>query len=127
MLFAVRWVRVTVAGTSVAMLSACGSPIDEAAAARGRIAAETCLTCHSFDSQHKIGPHLRKVMGRTAGSVPGYEFSEAMRNSNIVWTDKTLQQYLTAPLQMVPGTKMAMAPLTQQQVTDVVEFIKSQQ
>ena len=127
MLCMARWLRCALALISAAGLHACGTPIDEAAAARGRVAAEACLTCHSFDTQHKVGPHLHGVIGRTAGTVSGYEFSDAMRNSQIVWNEATLQQYLQAPLQTVPGTKMAMAPLTDQQVRDVVEFIKSQQ
>lgn len=126
MRFAVFSIRITTLAAFAIGLTACGEPIDDAAAARGKVAAETCLTCHSFDTQHKVGPHLRNVMGRTAGTTPGYEYSEAMRNSKIVWTEETLEQYLKSPLQMVPGTKMALAPLTDQQTNDIVEFIKTQ-
>lgn len=118
--------KMAVVTTLASGLAACGEPVDEAAAARGQVAADTCMTCHSFDNQHKIGPHLRNVLGRAAGTVPGYEFSEAMKNSHIVWTEETLAQYLKSPLERVPGTKMALTPLTDQQVSDIVEFIKSQ-
>jgi cytochrome c len=126
MRFAVLTTRLTTLAAFAIGLTACGEAIDEAAAARGKVAAENCLTCHSFDTQHKIGPHLRKVIGRTAGTAPGYEYSEAMRSSKIVWTEETLEQYLKSPVEMVPGTKMALAPLTDQQASDIVEFVKSQ-
>jgi cytochrome c len=126
MRFDVLTTRLTALAAFAIGLTACGERIDEAAAARGKVAAESCLTCHTFDTQHKIGPHLRKVMGRTAGTAPGYEYSEAMRNSKIVWTEEKLEQYLRSPMGMVPGTKMALAPLTDQQTNDIVEFIKSQ-
>lgn len=126
MRLAVLSIRLTTLAAFATGLTACGESIDEAAAARGKVAAETCLTCHSFDTQHKIGPHLRKVIGRTAGTAPGYEYSEAIRSSKIVWTEETLEQYLKSPVDMVPGTKMALAPLTDQQTNDIVEFIKSQ-
>lgn len=126
MRFAVLTTRLTTLAAFAVGLTACGEAIDEAAAARGKVAAETCLTCHSFDTQHKIGPHLRKIMGRTAGTAPGYEYSEAMRNSKIVWTEEALERYLKSPMEMVPGTKMALAPLSDQQTNDIVEFIKTQ-
>lgn len=126
MRFLILSIRITTLAASAIGLTACGESIDQAAAARGKVAAETCLTCHSFDTQHKIGPHLRKVIGRTAGTTPGYEYSDAMRSSKIVWTEETLEQYLKSPLEMVPGTKMALAPLTDQQTNDIVEFIKVQ-
>jgi cytochrome c len=126
MRFALLTTRLTTLAAFAIGLSACGEPIDEAAATRGKAAAEACLTCHSFDTQHKVGPHLRKVIGRTAGTAPGYEYSDAMRNSKIVWTEESLERYLKSPMEMIPGTKMALAPLTDQQTNDIVEFIKSQ-
>jgi cytochrome c len=111
-----------------ASLAACdsGAAVDEAAAARGKVVARACQSCHSFGEEDKVGPHLEKVVGRTAGTVPGYEFSEAMRKSGIVWTEEKLREFLRSPADLVPGTKMALSPLTEQQARDVVEFIKSQ-
>ena len=119
---------IVLAGLAVS-LAACdsGPVVDEAAAARGKVVAQACQTCHSFGSENKLGPNLEKVIGRTAGIAPGYDFSDAMRTSGIVWTEDRLREFLRNPLALVPGTKMALSPLSEQDARDVVEFIKQQE
>lgn len=69
-----------------------------------------CWSCHEFQSPvQKIGPSLLGVMGRRAGSVVGFPYSEAMRRSGIVWDRESLQRYLAAPSRVVPGTTMVWA------------------
>ena len=53
-----------------------------------------------------LGPSLHGVIGRKAGSVPGYAYSPAMKNANVTWTDDTLSKYLADPKAFVPGDKM---------------------
>ncbi len=64
-----------------------------------------CQACHAL-GYDRVGPRHCGLIGRTAGSVPGFDYSAAMKNSHIVWTAKTLDRFLTSPLKMVPGTAM---------------------
>jgi cytochrome c len=69
-----------------------------------------CAVCHSPDAGvNKIGPSLHGVVGRKAGTAPGYNYSDANKNSGITWTEENLDKYLTDPKAMVPGTKMLFA------------------
>ena len=67
-----------------------------------------CKACHSVKpGENGIGPTLAGIFGDRAGVVPGFEFSEQMKNSGLVWNQATLDRYLTDPKGVVPGTKMA--------------------
>jgi cytochrome c len=70
-----------------------------------------CGACHtvSKDGTHGIGPNLRGVVGRRAGSAAGFAFSPAMRNANLTWTQEQLDEYLQAPAKKVPGNLMTFA------------------
>jgi cytochrome c len=66
-----------------------------------------CTLCHSnVPEQNKVGPSLFGVVGRRSGTVPGYNYSDANKNSGIVWTVDVLDKYLINPQAVVPGTKM---------------------
>ncbi len=66
-----------------------------------------CAICHSLDpGKNKVGPSLAGVVGRHAGSVPDFGYSPANKASGIVWTKDKLDEYLTNPQKMVPGTLM---------------------
>ncbi len=64
--------------------------------------------CHKL-TENFVGPHHCGLIGRTAGSVPDFEYSEAMKASGITWTPKTLDEFLTSPIAYVSGTKMGFA------------------
>ena len=66
---------------------------------------ERCGACHSPDVD-RIGPHHRGVFGRQAGTVPGFDSSERLRQSRIVWDERTLDLWLTDPQALVPGAAM---------------------
>jgi cytochrome c len=83
-----------------------GSPPPEIAA--GREIYERCGACHSLE-RDRVGPRHCGLFGRRAGSVPGFAYSEAMRNSAIVWDRQTLDRFLADPLGTVPGTFMTYA------------------
>ena len=72
---------------------------------RGEQVYARCLACHAlaFD---RVGPHHCGLFGRVAGSVPNFSYSPAMKDSHIVWDDKTLDRFLSSPLKTVPGTSM---------------------
>jgi cytochrome c len=64
-----------------------------------------CGGCHALD-RDKEGPRLGGVLGRRAGTVPSFEYSQALKKSNIVWNAATLDKWLSGPTQFVPGADM---------------------
>ena len=67
-----------------------------------------CKACHSVEpGKNGIGPSLAGIYGDKTATVPGFEFSDAMKNSGLTWNQATLDRYLTDPRGTVPGTKMA--------------------
>jgi cytochrome c len=79
-------------------------------AAAGEKVFVQCKTCHVTDpGQNRIGPSLAGIVGRQAGTVAGYSYSPANKNSGITWSQEKLFQYLENPQRVVPGTKMAFA------------------
>jgi len=86
-----------------------------------------CLPCHSIgpDAENKIGPELDGLDGRHSGSVPNYNYSDANKNSGIVWGEATFKQYIKSPAAMVPGTKMTFAGIkNEQEVNDLWAYVK---
>lgn len=91
-----------------------------------------CQACHVIDSdQNRVGPHLSGVIGRKAGTVDGFKYSDAMKKKGeegLVWTEETIAEYLPAPKDFVPGNKMAFPGLKKpEEVQDVIAFIVSKQ
>jgi len=84
---------------------------------------QDCMICHSLD-KNEIGPRHRNVFGSKAGSVPGYDYSAALTNSNIVWNEATLDEWLTDPQALVPGTKMNFSVDDAQDRGDVIAFLR---
>ena len=93
----------------------------------GKAVFTVCKTCHVVTpGQNRIGPSLYGVVGRTSGSVPGFSYSAANKNSHIVWTEPVLYQYLISPQAYVPGTKMTYPGLKDaQKRADVIAYLKS--
>ncbi len=76
---------------------------------------QKCGICHSPEKgTNKIGPSLYGVVGRKAGSLPDYTYSDAMKNANRTWDAATLDDYLTNPRQKIPGVKMIFAGLPEE-------------
>lgn len=77
----------------------------------GEQAFAMCATCHSRDAgaPQRMGPNLHRLLGRKAGSNPGFDYSPALRASDITWDAAQLDAYLAAPSKRVPGTRMVIA------------------
>lgn len=95
-------------------------------AQKGAAAFNICLACHAIGAgaQNKIGPELNGLDGRKAGSVPNFEYSDANKNSGIVWNEGTFQDYIKNPAAKVPGTKMIFPGIkNEQQAKDLWAYV----
>ena len=97
--------RLLLAAALVASAAAGGAEKSAPDAARGEQVYARCLACHAL-AYDRVGPRHCGLFGRRAGSVPQFSYSPAMKQSGIVWNDKTLDRFLMQPLKMVPGTAM---------------------
>lgn len=96
-------------------------------AAAGETAFVQCRVCHAVEpNRGGVGPSLHQVVGRPAGSLPGYGYSAAMKSSGLTWDGATLYRFLETPMQIVPGTKMAYAGMQDpQKRADVIAYLES--
>ena len=96
-------------------------------AAAGEKVYGVCKACHQIgpNAKNAIGPVLNGVIGRPAGSYPGYAYSAANKGSGLTWDESTFREYIKDPKAKVPGTKMIYAGLKDEQnVTDLLAFLK---
>lgn len=77
--------------------------------ATGKAAFAACAACHTVEpgAASGVGPNLHGVVGREAGSIAGFAYSEALDGSGIVWTEAELDAFIADPMGKVPGTAMA--------------------
>ena len=89
---------------------------------------KNCTICHTLEAgKNKIGPSLAGVVGRKAGSVPGFAYSAANKNSGDIWDAQTLDTYLADPRKFMPGTKMVFAGLKNPEDRKaLIEYLKEQ-
>ncbi len=109
---------------SIVLLLASASPACAAGdAARGQTLYQSrCTACHSLD-YNGVGPAHRGLWGRKAGSAPGFAYSAALKASNIVWREGTLQQWLADPEKFVPGQKMGVSVIDAVDRADLVAYL----
>jgi len=74
-----------------------------------------CKACHAVDGKNKVGPHLDGVVGRKAGAVEGFKYSDAMMNYGKTWDEATLDAYIANPKTAVPGNKMVFVGVKDEQ------------
>jgi cytochrome c len=97
-------------------------------AARGARAFQACAACHSIKAgEHMTGPSLADVWNRKAGTVRGFErYSDALKRSNVVWNDASLEQWLSSPEKFIPASSMTFPGLREKQARqDVAAFLQS--
>lgn len=95
-------------GLMLACAFACSAAASAGAATdtlHGEQVYSRCLACHALASD-RVGPRHCGLLGRRAGTAPGFAYSQAMKNAKLVWDEKTLNLFLAKPLKVVPGTTM---------------------
>jgi cytochrome c len=96
-------------------------------AAAGEKAFAQCRACHQVGETAKnaVGPVLNGLFGRKSGTVEGYNYSPANKNSGITWDEAIFRDYIKDPRAKIPGTKMIYAGLKdEQRVTDLIAYLK---
>jgi cytochrome c len=85
---------------------------------------EQCTACHALQDNYQ-GPLLAGVVGRKAGVVPGVDYTDAIKASAITWTPDKLDQFLTDPGKMIPGTAMPATVPDPVQRRDLIAYLAS--
>ena len=96
-------------------------------AAAGEKVFAQCRACHQVGETAKngVGPVLNGLFGRAAGTVEGYNYSPANKNSGLTWDEATFREYIVNPRAKIPGTKMVYAGLKDEQRTnDLIAYLK---
>jgi cytochrome c len=113
--------------SSVAFLAFAFEPVLAQNVAAGEKSWNKCRACHQVGETAKntVGPKLNGLFGRTAGSVEGYNYSNANKNSGIVWDETVFAEYIKNPRAKIPGTKMAFTGIkSDEEVKDLTAFLK---
>lgn len=93
-------------------------------AARGELVfKKRCAGCHAL-ADNREGPRLRDVYGRRSASVPGFDYSDALRNAAITWNDDTLEKWLTDTDSIAPGNNMSFRVVRPQERADVIRYLR---
>ena len=120
---AIAVAAIVMASASVYAISASdtlgGDPV------HGKTVYQACMGCHSLD-EDDVGPRHRGVVGRVAGTVPGYAYSPALKGSHVVWDQANLDRWLTNPQALVPGAKMFFAMTNPKDRADVIAYLAEQ-
>lgn len=112
------------------VLALVGTTIGQAQAqdaAAGEKVFAVCKACHQIGETAKngVGPELNGLIGRHSGSVAGYNYSAANKNSGLTWDEVTFREYIKDPKAKVPGTKMVFAGLKdEKKIDDLIAFLK---
>lgn len=84
-----------------------------------------CVACHSIDEgEHQVGPSLHGVIGREAGSVEDFDYSDALAESGLTWDEETIADYVRDPEALVPGTLMVFPGIDdEEEITDLIAYL----
>jgi len=94
--------------------------------AAGKQSFAKCRACHSAEEgENKIGPSLYGLIGRKAGTVPGFSYTEANKASGVTWDEETLFKYLESPQKFIAGTKMIFPGIrSEKERRDLIAYLK---
>ena len=118
--------QVWVLGLLALALSTGTSPAQDAAPGQ-QVFKRLCSPCHDIgaNAKVKLGPPLNGIDGRKAGTLEGYNYSQANKSSGITWDEESFSKYIRAPMQVMPGTRMAFVGIkNDKDVGDVWAYLK---
>ncbi|MBI6633108.1 cytochrome c family protein [Pseudomonas paralactis] len=98
------------------------------AEAGGKLFTKTCGGCHSIGEGARggFGPQLNGIIGRPAGTTTDYQYSEAMKNSGVVWTQEKLAAYIEDPKSVVSGTRMIFWGISDsQKIENILAYLET--
>lgn len=113
--------------TAIALAATAGAALAQDVAA-GEQSFKKCLACHAVGegAANKVGPQLNGISGRKSGTVAGYNYSDANKNSGITWDQATFLDYIKDPKAKIPGTKMVFAGIkNEKEAGDLWGYIAS--
>ena len=119
-------VKALIAAAALVAMSA-GMTLAQDADKGGVVFKKYCSPCHRIGpgAQNLVGPELNGLDGRHSGSAPGYNYSDANKNSGIVWNEDNFKDYIKDPKAKIPGTKMIFAGLKHKEdIDDVWAYLK---
>jgi cytochrome c len=121
-----RKILASIAAAALAGTMLTGTACAEGDAANGEKVYKKCKTCHVVDKeQNKVGPHLVDIIGRASGTVEGFKYSDAMKDSGVTWDETTLAAYLADPKGYIIGNKMTFVGLKKEEdIADVIAYLK---
>jgi cytochrome c len=94
---------------------------------KGQNSFKKCLPCHRIgpDAKNLVGPELNGLDGRKSGMVEGFNYSDANKNSGIVWNEASFKEYIKDPRAKIPGTKMTFAGIkNDDEINDLWAYLK---
>ena len=118
-----HWIPTAALLLAFPVFAAAPAPADQIRA--GEAVYSRCLACHAL-AYDRTGPHHCGLLGRRAGSVPGFAYSAPMKASDIVWNARNLDRFLQNPARMVPGTTMGYAGVADKaERSALIAYLKS--
>jgi cytochrome c len=115
-----------IATGAVLLVSASGIAYAAGDPAEGEKVFAKCKICHQIGegAKNAVGPELNGLIGRHSGSAPGYNYSDANKNSGITWDEATFRDYIKNPKAKIPGTKMIFAGIkNEKEANDLWAFL----
>jgi cytochrome c len=97
-------------------------------AAGGENVFKQCRACHAVgpEARNLVGPLLNGLDGRKSGTIEGYSYSDANKNSGITWSEASFKEYIVNPVAKIPGTKMAFAGVKRDKdIADLWAYLKA--